>query len=318
VGALVLGAVALGTPSFGEFLNFGASTDIYQPAQQLPPSDQGTVEQGTYVSVALGAATRSYSIYLPPSYYTLDDLTQRYPVVYLLHGSPGGPTDWFAAGHAGQTLDTLIAAGLTRETIVVSPDGNGPVYRVSAWVNSFDQRQRMEDAIATDLVAYIDRHYRTLPDAADRMIGGLSEGGFGAVNIALHRPDVFSRVLCVSGFFMADTNAVFGRGSQSVNYRRYNSPAVYLQSAQGQKAARQLTFVLGLGKLDGKYFQAGLAFAGELTSYGMNVHVVQNDGGHSWLLWGQMLGQSLPLLTPTQFRSTADLARRAHSSPSRP
>jgi enterochelin esterase-like enzyme len=298
VGVLVLGAVALGMPSFGTILSFGASTDLYQPAQALVPNDQGSVEQGTYVSSALGGAARAFSIYLPPSYFTLDAQTRRYPVLYLLHGSPGGPTDWFAAGHADQTLDALTAAGLTQETIVVSPDGNGSIYPVSAWVNSFDKRQRMEDAIATDLVAYIDSHYRTLPKAPNRVIGGLSEGGFGAVNIGLHRPDVFSRVMCLSGFFAADGNAVFGRGQESIGYRRYNSPTVYLQTLEGQKAGHQLMFVIGLGKLDGRYYRDGLAFAKELDTYGIKVHVVQNDGGHSWLLWGQMLGQSLPLLAP--------------------
>jgi S-formylglutathione hydrolase FrmB len=64
-----------------------------------------------------------------------------------------------------------------RDTILVLPDGNGSITRSSEWANSFDSRQLMEDAIAQDLVAYVDAHFRTLAAPSYRAIGGLSEGG---------------------------------------------------------------------------------------------------------------------------------------------
>lgn len=298
VVALLLGALALGLPSAGAILSYGASVDLYQNGQSLTASARGSVEEGTYPSPALGGAERRYSIYLPPTYYTTDGQTQRYPVVYLLHGVPGGPADWFSAAHAGTTADALLTNGLMREAILVSPDGNGPTYPVSAWVNSYDKRQRMEDAIATDLVSYIDAHYRTRADAADRAIGGLSEGGFGAVNIGLHRPDIFSRVMSLGGFFTADGSPAFGRGAATTDYRHYNSPTAYLETSEGHKAGSRLTFVIGVGKADGTYYKLGMDFAKELTTLGMSVRVIQTDGGHSWKIWEQQLSQSLPLLAP--------------------
>jgi S-formylglutathione hydrolase FrmB len=297
-GALVALAIAVGIPEFGGLLTFGTAPQLYQPAQALAENLRGAVEQGTYVSTALGGARRTFSVYLPPSYFSVVAATQRYPVVYLLHGSPGGSTDWFSAAHAADIADALSARGLARQTIIVCPDGNGAIYHVSAWVNSFDNKQRMEDAIATDLVAYVDSHYRTLADAGDRAIGGLSEGGFGAVNIALHRPDVFSESMSLDGFYQIDNSTVaFGHGKGSQGYQHYNSPLAYLKSAEGQKAGHQIRFIIAVGKQD-YFYKSGLSFVQELTAFGMDVKVIQTDGGHNWVQWGQQFGQALPVLLP--------------------
>jgi putative esterase len=160
--ALVLVSLSLvfGGQGLGTFLMYGVATQLYQPtalAHQARPL-LGTVREDAYFSVALGGVRRPFSVYLPPSYGV--DAPRRYPVIYLLHGAPGAFRDWFKAGHAAMAEDALLAAHLIHETIIVAPDGNGPLYKVSAWANSFDGRQRMEDAIATDLVGYVDAHYR--------------------------------------------------------------------------------------------------------------------------------------------------------------
>jgi pimeloyl-ACP methyl ester carboxylesterase len=55
-----------------------------------------------------------------------------------------------------------------------------------------------EDYVAEDVVHYIDSHFRTLPQVESRGITGHSMGGFGALNIAMHRPDVFGAVYSLS------------------------------------------------------------------------------------------------------------------------
>jgi enterochelin esterase-like enzyme len=293
---LVLLSLVIGGQGLGAFLTYGVSTQLYQPPalvhQEHPAHPMvGTVLDDVYVSAALGSARRPFRIYLPPSYTV--DAQRRYPVVYLLHGAPGTYRDWFFAGHAATAEDALLAAHLIHETILVAPDGNGALHPVSAWANSFDGRQRMEDAIATDLVRYVDAHYRTLADPSDRFIAGLSEGGYGAANVALHHPDVFGAAVCLSGFFRADRNAVFGAGPASVPYRIANSPADYLRTAAGQSAAHRLRFVLGAGTSDGLYYTGTTAFARQLTALGVEVHYMESPGGHSWLLWEQQLAEAL-------------------------
>ena len=86
--------------------------------------------------------------------------------------------------------------------------------------NSFDHRQWIETYVAVDLVAYVDHRYRTLADVAHRAIGGLSMGGFGAMNIAVHHPDVFGTVISLGGYYRAE-GSIWGKNAA---YRRANSP----------------------------------------------------------------------------------------------
>jgi S-formylglutathione hydrolase FrmB len=55
-----------------------------------------------------------------------------------------------------------------------------------------------EDFIAQDVVGYVDSNFRTLAQSESRGITGHSMGGFGALNIAMHRPDVFGAVYSMS------------------------------------------------------------------------------------------------------------------------
>ncbi len=293
-GMLLLGSLVLSTLGTGPLLTYGLTTNLYHPAT-LSVSRHGTLQQGTFTSPSLGSITRTYWIYLPPSYMTAR--SQRYPTIYLLHGSPGGPQDWFQAAHAATTADALLEQGKIRETILIGADGNGPLYRFSEWANSFDGHQRMEDALVQDLVPFIDSHYRTYAHATERAIGGLSMGGYGAVNIALHHPDIFRKVMSVGGYFQAE-GPLFGPVPASNAYRQLNSPSLFLQTSKGKQNGSQLEVVLGVGTTDGRYYHEGLAFYRQLLTVKISVRLLTTIGGHSWTLWARQFGESLPLLEP--------------------
>ncbi|HYX49321.1 MAG TPA: alpha/beta hydrolase-fold protein, partial [Ktedonobacteraceae bacterium] len=181
----------------------------------------GTIVTDSLVSPALGGQRRTILVYLPPSYNTSFGQNKRYPVLYLLHGSPGQAHDWFTGGKANQSADTLIDLGKIPELIIVSPDGNGQPGATSEWANSYNQHQLIESYVVNDVVNYIDSKYRTIPDAANRAIGGLSMGAFGATNIAVHHPDIFGHVFSLGGYYYAEGN-IWGN---NVAYVRQNSPA---------------------------------------------------------------------------------------------
>lgn len=291
LGGLIIVGVAQASTGLSSILTYGLTTNLYQQV-----SVTGTLHSETFVSSSLGGKQRTYWIYLPPSYFKT---TRHYPTLYLLHGSPGGPADWFTAAHAAITSEALVTAGQMRETILITADGNGPVYRFSEWANSFDGRQRMEDAITLDLVHFIDSHYRTLANAANRAIGGLSMGGFGAVNIALHHPDVFRKVMSFSGYFHAQ-GPVFGTGAGSATYRTVNSPLLFLRTPVGAKNASVLSFIVEVGTMDGYYYHEGIALSTQLHKMGLPVRVLTTTGGHSWTVWARQFGIALPILEPPQ------------------
>lgn len=140
------------------------------------------------------------AIYLPPSYETAK--TKRYPAIYLLHGFGDSIQNWTKRINLKNILDDLIKSGEIREMIVVMPNGTN-AYGGSFYTNS-TVAGNWEDYIYKDLVAYVDKNYRTIPKAESRGIAGHSMGGYGAIKLSMKHPDVFSAVYglspCCLGF----------------------------------------------------------------------------------------------------------------------
>ena len=139
------------------------------------------------------SADRDVLVFLPPGYAS--DRTRRYPVVYALHGYSIGAEQWSKEIHVPQTIEGAFAKG-AREMIVVLPDSktvhNGSMYSSSITTGDF------ENFIARDLVAYIDAHYRTIPNREARGLVGHSMGGYGATRIGMKHADVFGSLYIMS------------------------------------------------------------------------------------------------------------------------
>ena len=139
------------------------------------------------------AVDRDVIVILPPSY--AKDNHRRYPVVYALHGFSIGAEQWSHEIHVPQTIEGAFAQG-AKEMIVVLPDSktihNGSMYSSSVTTGDF------ENFIAHDLVAYIDAHYRTLPNRRSRGLVGHSMGGYGASRIGMKHSDVFGSLYIMS------------------------------------------------------------------------------------------------------------------------
>jgi enterochelin esterase-like enzyme len=262
---------------------------IIKPTQTIGgetiPSN-GTVVTDSIVSPTLGGQKRTILVYLPPTYYTKTGQTKRYPTLYLLHGSPGQAHDWFTAGKANQSADTLIALGKIPELILVLPDGNGRPGATSEWGNSYDQRQMIESFVVNDVVKYVDAKYRTIADVAHRAIGGLSMGGFGATNIAVHHPDVFGSVISLGGYYYAE-GSIWGNNAA---YMRLNSPADVLPT---NKPAWKLQFFLGAGTKDQPYNTYTQQFSQELNQLHIPYHLDVQQGYHSWIIWQKQMYNAL-------------------------
>ena len=139
---------------------------------------------------------RNVSIYLPPSYET--SANKRYPVLYLLHGIGDTDETWTRAWtekNDGYTtiqdvLNKGIAAGRFGEMIVVMPD------QKTNWFGSFYVNSTVtgnwDDFTSKELVSYIDGKYRTIARRENRGIAGHSMGGYGAITLAMKRPEIFS------------------------------------------------------------------------------------------------------------------------------
>nr|WP_276610572.1 alpha/beta hydrolase-fold protein [Kineococcus siccus] len=137
-------------------------------------------------------------VYLPPGYRAGG--ARRYPVAYLLHGSPGRSTDWFAAGDAADTLDVLIRHHLVPPMIVVAPDTNGGGLRDTECLDDPHGGPQVERYLTTVVVPYVDAHFRTDARPAARIIGGMSAGGYCALDQGLRHRDLFGPVLAIEPY----------------------------------------------------------------------------------------------------------------------
>jgi enterochelin esterase-like enzyme len=174
-----------------------------QVQTELPPVVPGakpvTVEHIKVHGIALegnlegDAVDRDVFVYLPPSY--AKEKSRRYPVIYALHGYSIGAEQWTHEIHVPQTIEGAFAQG-AKEMIVVLPDSktlhNGSMYSSSITTGDFEQ------FIARDLVAYIDAHYRTIPNRLSRGLVGHSMGGYGATRIGMKHSDVFGSLYIMS------------------------------------------------------------------------------------------------------------------------
>jgi S-formylglutathione hydrolase FrmB len=132
---------------------------------------------------------RDVSVYLPPGY---ESSTQRYRVVYLLHGYTATDRGWMDPSYVGlpEMMDHLIERHAVEPMIIVMPNAfnrfGGSFYTNSALSGNW------EDFIAHDLVNYTDEHYRTIAKVSGRGIAGHSMGGYGALRIGMDYPEVFA------------------------------------------------------------------------------------------------------------------------------
>ena len=165
----------------------------------LPGAKPATVEHIKIHGVALegnlegDAVDREAIVFLPPSYGK--NRNRRYPVVYALHGYSIGAEQWSHEIHVPQTIEGAFAQG-AQEMIVVLPDSktiyNGSMYSSSATTGDFERY------VFHDVVAYIDAHYRTLPQRQSRGLVGHSMGGYGASRIGMKHPEVFGALYIMS------------------------------------------------------------------------------------------------------------------------
>ncbi len=128
------------------------------------------------------------TVVVPAQYFDPDLQEEQFPVVYLLHGADGSYRDWPSKAD----LDDLSSE---YGVIIVCPDGQDSWY----FDSPIDPKMQFETFITSELVGYIDGHYRTLPERRYRAITGLSMGGHGALWCAWRHPDVFGACGAMSG-----------------------------------------------------------------------------------------------------------------------
>jgi enterochelin esterase-like enzyme len=299
--ALVLGATALAAAflavGFVGVQRYGNNYWLYRGFP--PPSDPAYVKQRgaeqriAVTSPALGGRNQEVYVYLPPGYDAHSN--KRYPVLYLLHGFPGRPLAFLLTVRLGVVEDELYAKGKGQPMILVMPFGSTGTFTDKEWADGVGTGDDWATFVSHDLVQAIDARYRTVAAPAGRAIAGLSEGGYGAINIALHNPHEFKVVESWSGYERAaHVRSIFGRDLENV---AYNSPLDTLAGAAPALGRAHVYFWFYSGMDDPLRVQ-NREFAEGLKRLGIAHRYLVFRGGHNWALWrGQATRELLAAMT---------------------
>ena len=218
-----------------------------------------------------------FLVYLPAGYA---EGTGRYPVVYFLHGLPAGPTSYLSLDWVHTALER--AGG---EAILVVPQAtrraNGdPEYQ------NWGTGRNWQTALARELPAWIDAHYRTIASRDGRAVVGVSAGGYGATIIGLHYPAEFSVIESWSGYFRPTDptgEKTLELGSAAANA---DASVESLLPALPQQFARYPTFfAFYVGDADPTFVADNTTLDRDLTTTGIPHLFELYAGGHTTGLW---------------------------------
>ncbi|MCQ2238182.1 MAG: esterase [Bacteroidaceae bacterium] len=213
---------------------------------------------------------RRLTVYLPAGY---EKSKEKYPVLYLLHGSGGDENAWSELGRTAQIMDNLIAEGKAKPMIVVMP--NGVVRNPSApevnevnmfqptMTNSRDQDTKpMEDEFPC-IKKFVESTFRVKTGQYNTAIAGLSMGGRHSFSISRRYPGTIGYV----GMFS-------GAGSGPDNEKEL--AALF--------AAKPKLYWIGVGSADGVKVSAS-ALRDYCNEKGYPCEYYESDGGHIWKNW---------------------------------
>ena len=263
----------------------------YYDAKPVP---HGDVHMVAYYAKAIGA-TRYLRVYTPPDY---EKGTERYPVLYLMHGGNCCEYSWMEQARANMIMDNLIAEHKARPMIVVmalgarSGPGEGlepvPSQREgfkppAGRQTNYDPGNLFEIDLLKDIIPLVDGRFRTLADADHRALSGLSQGGIQTVTIGLRHSETFHWLIPMSA----------GAENQGDDQFMEISRDVAEHPEALKRDLKLLHFVVGDQDV---LHEADKRLVKLLTTHGVKATFQAVPGMHEYKVWRQGLRDIAPLL----------------------
>ena len=263
---------------------------------------------------------RDVYVYLPPQYFQKAYAHYKFPVIELLHGSPGNPQAWVSVFDVIPTFLNLLVAHPSDAAVLVMPDTDGGQQYELQCLNNPHGIQDMT-FVAEDVPDYIARFVRVQPSGRAWGVAGYSEGGYCAANIALQNPDRFGAAGVMSGYFapiqsqLPAGNKPGGKPYQTNVFAGYpaqqfvNTPSAYITKVPLNVQLPAFWFTAGAD--DKADVSAAASFrqqlqarelleARELLRTGLPPvpFLIVPGAGHQGSVWRTTLGPMLAWMTP--------------------
>ncbi len=213
-------------------------------------------------------------IVLPDKYEDNRD----YPVLYLLHGYSDNYSTWIKqVPHITELADRY-------SFIIVMPDGN---YDSWYWDSPVDTTSKYETFISSELIKYVDNHYRTIAERDARAITGNSMGGQGALFLAFRHQDIFGLAGSLSGGvdirpFPSNWGMAEKLGAFSKYPERWNSYTVTNQIFR--LTSDKLKIIIDCGTED-FFYGVNMSLHHKLLERNIPHVFIEHPGKHNWQCW---------------------------------
>ncbi len=153
----------------------------------------GTVVRLDYTTTAYGAEQASWvNVYLPYGYD--ENGTERYNVIYFLHGTNETQDSYIGDEKAKNALDNMIEVGITEPFIMVFP-----TYYYDYETRAIDMEAFSEKEMRNDIMPAVESTYRTYAETTDdagfiasrdhRAFAGFSRGCYACWHQLFHSLD---------------------------------------------------------------------------------------------------------------------------------
>lgn len=259
-------------------------------------SAQSRVEHFSLKSEILGVE-KPYSVYLPDGY---DKSSEKYPVLYLLHGAWGTNLSWVRerGGNMQEIADAEIAAGNCQKMVIVTPDARGIGERNGGDNMGYFNVENWpyEDFFFQEFIPHIEQKFKVLGTKEGRAIAGLSMGGGGSVVYAQRHPEMFGACYSTSGLLdHRYRSKIPAYCSVKWLYSvAQTSPVEYIRHATDVQLEnlRSIRWMLDCGDDDGIIF-TNLDFFVEMKQAKIPVEFRVRNGKHNWVFWRESLPEIL-------------------------
>ncbi len=271
--SLLIDGVAVADPSSQTFYGMGRMAsglempfpgDDYYAVKDIPHGDIRTTR---YYSAVTGSWRRMY-IYTPPGY---NNTSEKYPVLYILHGGGEDETGWATQGKTDLILDNLIAEKKAKPMLVVMMDGN---LGTGGIANFGEQSLRMfEDELKQAVMPFVEKNYRAETDKNKRALAGLSMGGLQTLYAGVRNTNLFSYLgVFSSGWFANQPNL----SQPQYDFMKDNAAAINTNLK---------SFWIAMGGKEDIAYNNCKVMCSKFDELGIKYSYSEYPGGHTWPVW---------------------------------
>ncbi|MBR7826896.1 hypothetical protein KDK95_11330 [Actinospica sp. MGRD01-02] len=282
----VVGSKPLVVAPAGSYLS-----EVWQAPAGMPSG--GTLTSAAIPGTRSGFHARDAWIYLPPAYEATP--RPRLPVLLLLAGQPGSPSDWVDGGDIVNMMNAYAARHHGLAPIVVMADATGSEFGNPMCMDS--RLGKAETYLTEDVPAWIEKTFQVDTDPAQWAVAGLSYGGTCALQFAVNKPGVFHTFISISG----QDQPTLGSLQESIGKAFGGDTAAFLAvdplTIMKTKKFPELHGMVVSGSDDGTYRPQQQRVYAACKGAAMQVAYEELPGGHGWQVWRPGLEKNLDWLS---------------------